>query len=127
MDLLRELTTRVEAMARAVYRELLARVGLELGESALLLPDLIDVGRRVEFERKTVPELHEAVAQGRFRSLDGLFDWLRGEVGGMTPGADPLPALRSSLVYLARAWGNELGGVTVLADLATWADGRSGS
>jgi hypothetical protein len=120
MDLMRDLTDKVEAMARAVYQELLARLDLDLGEPALLLPDIIDIGRKQDFERKTVPQLREAIARGRFQNLDGLLDWLRGEAAGMTPGADPLPALRASLAHLCRLWKNELGGAPLLTALAVW-------
>ena len=118
---MRDLTDRVETMARAVYQELLARLDLHLGEPGLLLPDIIDIGRKQEFERKTVPQLREAIAQGRFKNLDNLLDWLRGEVAAMTPGADPLPALRASVAHLCRQWENELGGAPLLSELAAWA------
>jgi phosphomannomutase len=121
MELMRDLTDQVETMARDVYQELLARLDLHLGEAALLLPDLIDIGRKQEFERQTVPQLREAIAQGRFQNLDDLLDWLRREVAAMTPGADPLPALRASVAYLCREWKNELGGAPLLAELAAWA------
>lgn len=124
MELMRDLTEKVEAMARAVYQELLARLDLHLGEAGLLLPDIIDIGRKLEFERKTVPELREAIANRRFHNLDGLLAWLRGEVAAMTPGADPLPALRASVRYLCRQWNPELPDAPVLADLAGWAGGR---
>jgi phosphoglucomutase/phosphomannomutase len=127
MDLMRDLTERVETMARAVYRELLARLDLHLGEPGLLLPDIIDIGRKQEFERKTVPRLREAIAQGRFQNLDSLLDWLRSDVAGMTPGADPLPALRASLAHLCRHWKKELGGALLLTALATWAGPREHS
>jgi phosphomannomutase len=121
MELMRDLTEQVDTMARAVYQELLARLDLHLGAPALLLPDLIDIGRKQEFERQTVPELREAIAQGRFQNLDDLLDWLRREVAAMTPGADPLPALRASVAYLCREWKNEMGGAPLLAELAAWA------
>jgi phosphomannomutase len=121
MELMRDLTEQVETMARAVYQELLARFDLHLGEPGLLLPDIIDIGRKQEFECKTVPQLREALAQGRFQNLDALLDWLRGEVAAMTPGADPLPALKASVAYLSRQWQNELGDTPLLADLAAWA------
>jgi len=124
MDLMRDLTDQVETMARAVYQELLARLDLRLGEPGLLLPDLIDIGRKQEFERQTVPQLREAIAQGRFKNLDNLLDWLRGDVAGMTPGANPLPALRASVAHLCREWENELGGAPLLAELAAWAGPR---
>jgi hypothetical protein len=124
MALMRDLTERVETLARAVYQELLARLDLHLGEPALLLPDLIDIGRKQDFERKTVPQLREALSQGRFKKLDDLLDWLRGEVAAMTPGADPLPGLRAGVTYLCREWENELGGAPLLAELAVWAGPR---
>ena len=127
MALLHDLTEQVEAMARAVYQELLARLDLHLGEPGLLLPDLIDIGRKQDFERNTVPQLHEALAQGRFKNLDELLAWLRGEVAAMTPGADPLPALRASVAYLYMQWANELPGAPVLQELAAWAGARQNS
>jgi len=42
----------------------------------------------------------------------------------MTPGANPLPALRASVAYLCRQWENELGSAPLLADLAAWAGQR---
>jgi hypothetical protein len=50
---------------------------LHLGEPGLLLPDIIDIGRKQEFETQTVPRLREVLAQGRFKDLDGLLNWLR--------------------------------------------------
>jgi hypothetical protein len=124
MELLRDLTGTVETMARAVYQDLLARADVKLGEPALLLPDIIDIGRKQDFEYKTVPLLYEAMAQRRFKSLDDLLDWLRSEVAAMTPGADPLPALRASLAYLCRQWENELEGAPLLNELEAWAGRR---
>jgi phosphoglucomutase/phosphomannomutase len=124
MEFMRHLTEQVETMARAVYQELLARLDIKLGEPGLLLPDIIDIGRKGDFERKTVPQLRVAMAQSRFEKLDDLLDWLRGEVAAMTPGANPLPALRASVAYLCRQWENELGSAPLLADLAAWAGQR---
>ncbi len=120
-ELMRDLTERVETLARAVYQELLARVDLHLGEPGLLLPDLIDIGRKQEFERKTVPQLREVIAQGRFANLEKLLDWLREEVAAMTPGANPLPALRASIAYLCRQWEKDLKSSPLINELATWA------
>jgi phosphoglucomutase/phosphomannomutase len=124
MALLSALAEQLETMARAIYRELLARIDIKLGEPALLLPDLIDIGRKQDFERQTVPQLREAIAQSRFKNLDELFEWLKGEVAAMTPGADPLPALKASLDFLCRQWANELAGAQLLAELAAWAGPR---
>jgi hypothetical protein len=108
-------------MARAVYKELLARLDLDIGEAGLLLPDLVDIDRKLDFERQTVPALRGAIARGRFGSLEELLNWLRNEVAGMTPGADPLPALRASMAYLCRQWASEISGAPLLAELARWA------
>jgi hypothetical protein len=127
MELMRDLTEQVETMARAVYQELLARLDLRLGDPGLLLPDIIDIGRKQEFERTTIPQLRESLAQGRFQNLDGLLNWLRGEVAAMTPGADPLPALRASVAHLCREWKKELGTAPLLIELAAWAGPREPS
>jgi hypothetical protein len=111
-------------MGREVYKELLARVDLSLGEPGLLLPDLIDIARKQEFERQTVPQIREAVAQGRFKNLDELLAWLRGEVASMTPGADPLPAIRASLAHLCRQWQSEMRGDPLPTALEHWASRR---
>ena len=121
MELMRGLTAQVEALARTVYQELLARLNLHLGEAGLLLPDIVDIGRKQEFESKTVPQLREAIAQNRFEKLDALLAWLRGEVAAMTPGADPLPALRASVAHLCEDWKHELAGKELLSELAAWA------
>ncbi len=120
-ELMRDLTERVEALARAVYQELLARLDLHLGEPGLLLPDLVDIARKQEFERKTIPQLRQAIAQGRFGSLEKLLDWLREEVAAMTPGANPLPALKASVAFLCRQWETELKSAPLLSELASWA------
>jgi hypothetical protein len=124
MELLRDLTEKVESMARAIYKELLARLDIHLGEAALLLPDIIDIGRKQDFERQTVPRLREAILQSRFKDRDELLNWLKGEVAAMTPGADPLPALKASVAWLCRRWESELGGAPLLSELAAWAGPR---
>ncbi len=127
LALMRDLTEQVETLGRAVYQELLARVNVHLGEPGLLLPDIIDIGRKQQFERRTVPELREAIARDRFQNTNDLLDWLRGEAAGMTPGADPLPALRVSVAHLLRQWENELGALALFTELAEWADWRQAS
>ena len=127
IELMRDLTERVESMARAVYQELLSRLDLHLGEPGLLLPDIIDIGRKQDFERNTVPRLREAITQGRFKNLDDLLDWLRSEVAAMTPGADPLPALRASIAHLCRQWEKEISGAPLFTELVAWAGVRPNS
>ncbi len=127
MELMRDLTNQVETMARAVYQELLARLNIKLGDPGLLLPDIIDIGRKQNFERRTVPQLRDAITHARFKSLDELLDWLKGEAAAMTPGADPLPALRASVAWLCYQWKSELGGVHLLTEWAAWAGPEAAS
>lgn len=124
LDLLRELTKKVEGIARSVYQELLARMNVHLGEAALLLPDIIDIGRKQKFESATVPALRKALEQRRFQNLQGVLKWLRGEAAAMTPGADPLPALRSSIEHLCREWQQDLVNTPLWGELETWATAR---
>ena len=122
MELLQEVRVKAEGIARLVYHELLARIDLSLGEAGLLLPDIIDLDRKQDFEQHTLPQLGEALAKGTFASLDDLLAWLRGQVAAMTPGANPLPALKAPLAYLCTQWATGPGGEPpLLAELAAWA------
>jgi hypothetical protein len=51
-----------------------------------------------------------------------LLAWLRSQAAAMTPGADPLPALKAPMAYLCDQWAAELRGSPVLAELKTWAE-----
>jgi phosphoglucomutase/phosphomannomutase len=124
VELLRDLTDRVEAMARAVYRELLARLDMHLGEAGLLLPDLIDIDRKRDFEQTIVPKLRAAIAEDRFGTVEELLAWLKAEAARLTPGVDPLPALKASLLYLCGNWEPEVGSGGLLAGLRGWAAQR---
>jgi len=121
LALLKELKTRAEAVARQIYNELLARLDLSLSEAALLLPDIVDLDRKRDFDQKTVARLHEALAKTSFANLSELLAWLRGEVAAMTPGADPLPALKPAVAHLCKQWAAELGSRPRLAELQAWA------
>jgi hypothetical protein len=68
-----------------------------------------------------------ALAQGRFKDLDDVLNWLRREVAHMTPGADPLPALRASVTHLLKQWENELRASPLFTELAGWAERRQAS
>jgi phosphoglucomutase/phosphomannomutase len=124
MELLKEVRAKAEPIARSVYNELLARIGLSLGEAGLLLPDIVDLDRKQNFEQQTIPQLREALAQGTFASLDDLLAWLREEAAAMTPGADPLPALKAPLAYLCDRWAGELGSKPLFRELENWAKQR---
>ena len=121
MDLLSEVSTRAESLARQVYLELLARLDLELGPAGLLLPDIVDVDRKREFEQSIQPQLHSALAEPGKGTLKELLDWLRRQASAMTPGADPLPALKAPIAYLCDGWKAELAANPVFGDLDRWA------
>ncbi len=68
-----------EAAARTIYNDLLAPLGVKLGEVGLALTDLIELDRKQEFERDTLPRLRQAIAGGQLGDLDQLVAWLRAE------------------------------------------------
>ena len=121
MEWLGEVRDKAEGIARLVYNELLTRIDFSLGEAGGLLPDIIDLDRKQDFEQHTVPQLHQALIRGTFGSLDNLLTWLRSQVTAMTPGANPLPALKAPMAYLCNQWTTDLGESPMLAELKAWA------
>jgi len=114
-------TEKADRIALIVYRELLLRIGVRLDEPALLLPDIVDLARKMEFQVRTVPALHAALTSGKFRNFDECLQWLKTEASLMTPGADPLPALKAPVAYLSRQWSKEGIKAELLKDLSHWA------
>ncbi len=98
------ITLKAEQLAVFVYKLLLKRIEVELDEPALLLPDIVDLNRKQEFQERTVPRLWAALRHGNFRGLEDCLKWLHDEVTAMTPGADPMPALKAPLAFLAKQW-----------------------
>ena len=117
-ELLDGVRGQAESVAREIYGDLLALIGTKLGPAALLLPDIVDLGRKVEFEEKTVPALRTALET--HTDLDSLLAWLGEAVAPMTPGTDALPAVKASLVHLCTAWREERDS-PLLDALAHWA------
>jgi phosphomannomutase len=120
-ELLTAVRGRAAEVARQIYADLLARIDLRLDAAALLLPDIIDLDRKLEFQERTVPALRSALIDGRLRTLDALLDWLRGEVAAMTPGSDALPALKEPIAFLCDAWADSLSDAPLAHALAAWA------
>ena len=87
----------------------------------MLLPDIVDLDRKLDFEKKTVPRLRAALESDTHATLDDLLHWLRQEVSEMTPGADPLPALTASIVRLCTIWEAELATQSLFQDFRDWA------
>jgi hypothetical protein len=112
---------RASEVARQIYGDLLARIDLRLDAAALLLPDIVDLERKLEFQERTVPALRSALIDGRLQTLDALLDWLRAEVAAMTPGSDALPALKEPIAFLCDAWGESLPDAPLRQALAAWA------
>jgi hypothetical protein len=113
-------TARAEKLSIVVYRELLKRIGVDLQEPALLLPDIVDLEQKQAFERRILQELREGLAKGRFSSLEATLDWLRREAAAMTPGADPMPALKEPLAFIMDLWIREKGPTPILDALQEW-------
>jgi phosphomannomutase len=119
--LLDAVRARAEEVARQIYGDLLARIDASLGTAALLLPDIVDLDRKIEFETRTISALRERLESGAFSSLDELLAWLGGEVAAMTPGTDALPALKAPVAWLCEQWRGELGAAPRFAELERWA------
>ncbi|MCP3958541.1 MAG: hypothetical protein GY719_11865 [bacterium] len=122
-ELLAEVRAKADQVARRIYNELLGHIDLSLTEASLLLPDIVDLDRKRGFEEGTVPQLREALGDGRFAGLDALLDWLRGEVAAMTPGSNPLPALQAPVAHLCAEWAEGGGASPLLDELRAWAEG----
>ena len=123
MQLLESVTREAEAMARAMYNDLLARVDLHLSAAGLLLPDIVEVDRKLTFERETLPKLRRKLSNGDFADLDSFFLWLRDEAQAMTPGADPLPALKASIASECGTLANEMKSASLVSAVCAWAQG----
>ncbi len=121
LKLLSEVRVKADRVSRQVYNSLLARIDLSLSEASLMLPDIIDLNRKLEFELQTVPQLREALEKGTFASLEDLLIWLREQVAAMTPGANPLPALKTPLAHLCDQWSAEVKDSALLGELSAWA------
>src|SRR5229473_175348 len=116
---------KAEKLAVVVYRELLKRIDVDLEEPALLLPDIVDLAKKQVFQQRTVPELHRAITSGRFSNVQECLGWLNKEVAAMTPGADPLPALKAPLTLLTKQWTRENGSSPLLGELQKWVGSRT--
>jgi hypothetical protein len=121
MELLREVRAKADAISLKIYNDLLGIIGLSLSEAALLLPDIIDLDRKQIFDRDTVPKLAEAVEKKSFAQLDDALAWLRQEAAAMTPGANPLPALKAPLAHLCQKWPAKARSEKVCGELEKWA------
>ncbi|MDA1276283.1 MAG: hypothetical protein O2960_19885 [Verrucomicrobia bacterium] len=122
LALFQKLREESERLCRLVYSDLLERAGLpRLDHPALLLPDIVAFEVKESFQRLTVPQLQDGLSGGRWTSLAELHDWLRQQTALMTPGADPLPALKAPVMHLCHEWSGETKPTSVFSELETWA------
>ncbi|NUM34006.1 MAG: phospho-sugar mutase [Candidatus Brocadiae bacterium] len=121
--LLSHIRSEADKAARVVYNEILAKIGCSMEEEGLLLPDIVDLDNKIAFQKKTVPALLESLQSKRFAQKEEALQWLKQEAAAMTPGADPLPALKKPLAYLCDLWQKQLPSCPVLASLKEWTKG----
>lgn len=121
--LLRSLRAQANEVAKRIYNELLDRIGVSLGEAALLLPDIVDLEQKRRFETVTLPELRTRLRNAAFAGIEDVQGWLRSEAATMIPGADPLPALREPLAATIRAWGWESSTSALIRAFEDWTKG----
>ena len=90
--LLDHINARAAEMATASYKELLlARIGAELSDAALALPDIISLDEKLRFDSEVLPQVREAIGAGE--TLEQIEPKLKEWTAAMVPGADPLPAV----------------------------------
>jgi hypothetical protein len=125
LALLQALRKEADAAARSIYNDIIAPLGVKLGEVGLFLTDLIELDRKVEFESRILPALRERLARGEIAGEEALLAWLRQESKALLPGADPLPALRAPLAVVGETWARELPPSPGLQALLAFAGGKS--
>lgn len=119
--LVQEVKAKAEKVAAQVYNQLLAYLDLSLSEAALLLPDIIDLDRKREFDQKTAERLRALLTKGTLSTLKDVLSWLRMELVALIPGADPLLALKAPLACLCQQWKGEGSALSLLTELERWA------
>ena len=119
-QLLQGARTNAEQIARRIYGELLGRINLSLSEAALSLPDIVDFDRKHEFDHHTAPRLRQMLSNGDVPNVKALLKWLAGESVLMTPGADPLPALKMPVACLLDEWSPTLKPSPLVNKLREW-------
>jgi phosphoglucomutase len=119
-ELLGALRNAADRLAAEIYGDILGFLDITLNAPALLLTDIIDVDKKVAFERDVIPELERRALAGQ-SSFDELLAWLRERSAPLIPGADPLPALKAPVALIARELGKKAPSTPLIAALAHWA------
>jgi hypothetical protein len=122
LERFRRVRQQSERLSRVVYGELLHRAGLpRLDQAALLLPDIVAFERKEAYQKTTLPQLKEGLTSQRWAVLPEVHAWLRDQTALMTPGADPLPALKASLAHVLEEWSGQMEPGPLYSELRTWA------
>lgn len=100
--------------ATDLYRQLLQRLGRSLSDEALLLPDVATLQSKELFDRELLPEFRLRLKSNE--SASDILDWIAGAGEGLTPGANPLPALKQPLLKAIASW-KENGSLTVTSNV----------
>ncbi len=121
--LLTALRAEAERSAAAIYRDLLAPLGISLADPALLLPDIIDLDGKRAFERDVVPDLERRIFEGGTDDLTPTLAWLREACSWLVPGADPLPAVKASVRAICARISGDGRPSALLVALVKWTEG----
>lgn len=119
-ELLASVRARADAAARAAYQDLLARIDVTISETALLLPDIVDLQAKLAFDTQTLPQLYRRLQDNAQTDLQACLEWLRQASSAMTPGTDPLPALKAPLAEICRQWADEFANQPLFEKIASW-------
>jgi phosphoglucomutase len=119
-ELFAEANARAGAMATSAYNALLDRVGARLSEPALLLPDIVPLDSKLDFDERLAPELRERLGAAGGDSLEDVLSWLRAAAAAMTPGSDPLPGLKEPIALLVSEWARD-DSPRLLGEIQRWA------
>ena len=122
----RELLDRIRGFATSVaggvYNDLLALIGVRLDPEVLQLPDIVNLEQKNLFQETTAPELKSRLNSLQWDQLDPILAWLTEQTAQMTPGSDPLPAIRQTIAAYCRVWSAELAFSPGWKILTSWAE-----
>ena len=96
-------------------------------EMLIIVPPLefFEIAKPKYFEQRKAPVKPVAISwfqtsKSKFSNLLEVFDWLRSRLLDMTPGSDPIPALKAPLAYLCEEWKVQLPSLPIVSELEKW-------
>jgi len=118
--LLTEVRKNTSRISLNIYNDLLGKIDMSLSDVALQLPDIIDLRYKMDFDERIINTLRSHIENDQISGLDELLQWLKIESKDMTPGADPLPALKLPLQLLCESWFAEFKEKKIYMELSEW-------